>query len=348
MIQSIYELNKIKYGVTVVADNIIKAVIVTGPTATGKTSLGCKLAMFFDGEIISADSRQVYKGLDIGTGKDLAEYSLQGGTIPYHLIDIVDPNSEYNLRHFNHDAYEQIALTSSRNKLPIVVGGTPLYIDSLISDYDFPLAAPDYELRKMIGSQSVEEMGEYIKRNFPEVYEQIDNKHSRPRLVRILENFLGHGGKDFSKEQGVFNIKYKWLILGAFFDRKEVHSRIERRLDERIDHGMIEEVANLNKSGVSWDRLDSFGLEYRYVSMYLQGRIKFDEMRNTLLARIRRFARSQDIWFRKIENKGHKIYWIPKADFYEAKEIVTAFLSNKDMPEPKIRLKDIYYGKKTQ
>jgi len=329
------------------ADNFIKTVIVTGPTATGKTALGCKLAVFFDGEIISADSRQVYKGLDIGTGKDLLEYSLQGEKITYHLIDIVDPNSEYNLRRFNYDAYEQIAEISSRNKLPIIVGGTPLYIDSLISDYDFPLAGPDYELREMIKSQSAEEIGEYIKRKFPEAYKQIDNKQSRPRLVRVLELFLGKRDKEFSEGHGTFKPKCKWLILGTFFDRKEVHSKIERRFDERIEQGLIEEVANLNKLGVSWSRLDSFGLEYRYVSMYLQGIIKFDEMRNILLARIRRFARSQDVWFRKMENKGHKIYWIPKADFNQAKEIVSDFISDKNILEPRIRLKDIYYGKKT-
>lgn len=329
-------------------DNFIKAVIVIGPTATGKTTLGCKLAAFFDGEIISADSRQVYKGLDIGTGKDLSEYRVQGKQIPFHLIDIVDPNSEYNLRQFNKDAYEQIAEISSKHKLPIIVGGTPLYIDSLISDYDFPLAAPDYELRKMMEAQSAAEIGAYIKRNFPEAYDQIENKRSRPRLVRVLENFLGKAGRPLHEGQCVSKPKCKWLTLGTFFNRKEVHSRIERRFDERIKQGMVEEVANLNKSGVSWARLDSFGLEYRYISMYLQGRIKFDEMRNMLLSKIRRFAKSQDVWFRKMENKGHKIYWIPKADFDVAKEVITDFLGDRDMAEPEIRLKNIHYGKKTQ
>lgn len=330
----------------IMADCFTKAVIITGPTATGKTALGCKLAVYFNGEIISADSRQVYKRLDIGTGKDLSEYNLHEGKIPYHLIDIVDPNSEYNLRQFNHDAYEKIAEISSRSRLPIIVGGTPLYIDSLISGYEFPLAAPDYELRKILESHSAEEIGEYIKKKFPDVYEQIDNKQSRPRMVRVLENFLGKG-KNVCKDQGNVIPRCKWLVIGVYFDRKEVHSRIEQRLDERIKQGMIEEVMRLNASGVSWARLDSFGLEYRYVSMYLQGEISFNEMRNTLLARIRRFARSQDIWFRKMENAGHRIYWIPKADFNEAKKIVSSFLNDEDIPEPKIRLKNIYYGKKT-
>ena len=278
------------------AETFVKVVIITGPTAAGKTTLGCKIAGFFDGEIISADSRQVYRGLDLGTGKDLCEYCSNGKKIPYHLIDIRAPNEEYNLRQFNSDAYEKIADISGRDKLPIIVGGSPLYIDSLISSYDFPLASPDYELRKTLRNQSAEELREYIRKNIPEAYEKIGNDGSRPRLIRVIEDFLGAGKKKEADPRQTQKVNCEWLILGAFFDRKEIHSRIEKRLDERIQQGMIEEVNALHASGVSWERLDSFGLEYRYVSIYLRRKISLEEMRNTLLAKIRGFARSQDIW----------------------------------------------------
>jgi tRNA dimethylallyltransferase len=322
----------------------IKNIVITGPTATGKTSLAVKLARQFSGEIISADSRQVYKGLDIGTGKDIEEYGTGNNTVKYHLIDICFPKETYNLKQFNVDAKMLINEIYINKKLPIIAGGTALYIDSLVSDYDFPISAPDLELRAELKTKSTLELADYLKKNHPETYRNLDNKSSRPRLVRAIE-----GPALIHLQASVHNVKtnFQWLIIGTFYPRKEVHARIEKRLENRLNCGMIEEVESLHKRGISWERLDAFGLEYRYISRYLRGEIKLDEMKNILLAKIRRFARSQDIWFRKIEKKGHKIYWVPGGNDKQASVLVEDFLENRVLPEPDIKLMDIYYGPKS-
>lgn len=326
--------------------NTIKVVAVVGPTATGKTSLAVKLARIFDGEIISADSRQVYKGLDIGTGKDLEEYTDGGCSVKYHLIDILSPEKEYNLKQFNLDAKNLIFEITSREKLPMVVGGSALYLDSLFSDYEFPLAPPNLELRNKLKNQTAEQLAEYLSKNYPEIFNQVDNKNSRPRLIRVLEEIWARDDKNIPKFKSEYP-KIEWLILGTFYRREEVHKRIEKRLDERLKGGMIEEIEHLHEQGVSWKRLDSFGLEYRYLSRYLKGEIDYETMRNNLLANIRRLARSQDIWFRKIEKKGHKIYWLVNGDVNKATELTKLFLNESPLPEPELKLKDIYYGPKS-
>ena len=322
----------------------IKFIIITGPTATGKTSLGVNIALNFNGEIISADSRQVYIGLDIGTGKDLSEYSKEGQHIPYHLIDTIDPKEVYNLRQFNYDALRKIKEISDNNKLPIMVGGTPLYIDSIISKYKFPLPPPDHFLRQNIKDKSAEEIASYLKEYHLEHYNQLENKLSRPRLVRLLEEIeLKNRSQTYFQS---LDLEYDFLILAPFYDRKEVHNRIEQRLDERLKNGMVEEVDKLHSQGVSWEKLDSFGLEYRYITQFLLHELSYSEMRNALLAKIRQFARRQDVWFRKMEKEGHNIYWLPKGDLSEASELINFFLTDIAMPLPKIKISEIYYGKK--
>ena len=322
----------------------IKVAIITGPTATGKTSLAVKLAKEFNGEIISADSRQVYKGLDIGTGKDIEEYGAGKNAIKYHLIDICSPEEFYNLKQFNTDAKELVNGIYTKKKLPIIAGGTALYVDSLVSDYDFPISAPDFDLRAELNAKSTQELADYLKTSQPEIYKKLDNTGSRPRLVRAIERTSSNYTQTLVNNA---EISYQWLIIGTFFPRKEVHARIEKRFEERLNCGMIEEVDSLHKNGVSWERLDAFGLEYRYISRYLKNEIKFDEMKSTLLAKIRRLARSQDIWFRKMEKKGHKIYWTPQENIKQASVLVEDFLNNKALPEPDIKLMDIYYGPKS-
>ncbi|HBM15339.1 MAG TPA: tRNA (adenosine(37)-N6)-dimethylallyltransferase MiaA [Lentisphaeria bacterium] len=322
----------------------VKVIVITGPTATGKTALGVNIALRSNGEIVSADSRQVYRGLDIGTGKDLSEYLKDPQKVKYHLIDIVEPNEVYNLKQFNCDALKIIKELSDVKKLPVVVGGSPLYIDSLISKYEFPLSPPDTSIRDFLKDKTAEEIGNYLKTNHPEQYNQIENKLSRPRLIRVLEDLEQE--KNGNNDSESLNSNYEYLIIAPYYDRKEVHYRIEKRLDERLKSGLIEEVCRLHSNGVSWERLDSFGLEYRYISRYLKNELSCQEMRNTLLAKIRQFARGQDIWFRKMEREGHEIYWIQQGNFQEASELIKLFISNRMLPEPKIRISEIIYGKK--
>ncbi len=322
-----------------------KAIIVTGPTATGKTSLAVKLAREFNGEIISADSRQVYKGLDLGTGKDIEEYGVGDSAVKYHLIDNCSPGEIYHLKQFNYDAKKLIVDISSRNRLPIIAGGTALYIDSLISNYEFPINAPDLQLRNSLKNKSTEELAEYLKTNNPELFNKLENKNSRPRLVRAIESVLSVKEQRFEISN---DITFDCLIIGTYFERTKVHERIAIRLEQRIEAGMIEEVENLHKNGLSWERLDSFGLEYRYISKYIKGELSLDEMKSALLAKIRKLARSQDVWFRKMEQKGHKIYWTKEGNYKQSCQLVQTFLENKILPEPQIKLKDIYYGPKAQ
>jgi tRNA dimethylallyltransferase len=318
----------------------IKNIVVTGPTATGKTHLAVKIASEFTGEIVSIDSRQVYKGMDIGTGKDLLEYRVNGQDIPYHLIDIVEPQEIYNLSEFRNDAALCLKDIIERGNMPVLSGGTPLYLDSIISNYKMNGAAPDMELRKLLKDLDIDQLLEKLKKVLPKAYEELKEGNNRNRIIRYLEKVeCKQAGKD------VFEIpnNMQWLILGVYFHRKKVHQRIEKRLDERLKTGMIEEVEILHKNGISWERLEFFGLEYKYVAFYLQGKLSLDEMRNELLIKIRQFAKRQDIWFRKMEREGKQIYWIREGDFDEASDLISRFLDNKFLKEPKIRLADIKY-----
>ena len=241
----------------------IKIAVITGPTATGKTALAVELAKEFSGEIISVDSRQVYRGMDIGSGKDLAEY----GDIPYHLIDIADPAADtYNLFEFCSDAFAAIEDISSRGKLPILCGGTALYLNALLQSYHLPG-----------GKLPERRTGEPRTRQ----------NGTEPAFVPPFE--------------------LDALVMGVYFPRKTVRARIEARLDARFASGMIDEVKTLHDSGVPYEKLEFFGLEYREIARYLQNLCTFEEMRETLLNRIRQFAKRQDIFFRKIERSGQEI-----------------------------------------
>ena len=318
-----------------------KIVVVTGPTATGKTSLAVKLADYFAGEIISVDSRQVYRGMDIGTGKDLDDYEVDGKIVPYHLIDIADPCYAYNLMEFCRDAHAAVKKISEAGHLPILSGGTAMYLNALLSGFRLPGAPPDEDKRQELRSKSVEELDELLKKTNPELFAQIKDHNNRTRLLRALEK-----AKAPERLPEIKPLKLESLILGVYFPRKTVHQRIESRLDARLKEGMVEEIEKLHKNGVSWERLDFLGLEYRYVAEYLQGKTNFQEMRDKLLIKIRQFAKRQDIWFRKMEREGHVIHWLPEGDFEQGKQLIEDFLADKKLPEPKIKIKDIDYGTK--
>ncbi len=312
----------------------IKIIIVTGPTATGKTRLTVQLAKVFNGEIISADSRQVYRGLDIGTGKDILEY----GDIPRHLTDIVDPIEEYNLLRFRNEVPDIIMEINGRGKLPFIAGGSVLYIDSILSEYDMPGGGPSTEIRSSVRTMEESELAGRLAGSFGK---KIDLRN-RNRVARVVEKSLSTG-----YAANPFPFRPEYLLLGTYYERKQVHARIEARLDSRLNSGMVEEVSRLHENGVSWDRLEFLGLEYRYIAYYLQKKLTFDEMRRKLLEKIRQFAKRQDIWFRKLEREGHQIHWIRNGDFNKASRLVELFLKGGELPPPELNISSIYYGKKT-
>jgi tRNA dimethylallyltransferase len=321
----------------------LKTVVITGPTATGKTALAVKLASRFGGEIISVDSRQVYRGMDIGTGKDLEEYSHDNKPVPYHLIDMVDPETEYNLMEFCRDAWQAIKAVAARSNLPVLCGGTPMYLNAILAEYELPGGPPDSDLRKSLAGKTLEELLEILKSNDEETYSGFKDRDNRYRLLRAIEKTAVPAN---ALSEGCF-CKLDPLVIGVYFPRAEVHRRIEERLDRRLKNGMVEEVEQLHQRGVSWERLEFFGLEYRFIALYLQGKLNYDGMRNQLLFGIRQFAKRQDIWFRKLEREGQTIFWIDQQKGPDPFTLVEDFLAGRPLPRPEISLKDIFYGPKT-
>ena len=315
-------------------------IIVTGPTATGKTSLAVNLARSFDGEIISADSRQVYKGLDIGTGKDLSEYVSGGQPVRCHLLDIARPDEDYNLLRFLTDANLAIQQIHSRNRIPFVAGGTALYIDALLSAYQMPGGPPDGELRNSLRKLDTNALLELLEKENPPAFVQLRSGDNRARMIRVLERTRTAA----ICQAPPVEMPSSYLVLGVFFPREEVRVRIRRRLLDRLANGLVREVEALHAGGLPWERLEYFGLEYKYVAMHLQGRLGFDELTETLFIRICQFARRQDIWFRKIEREGHAIHWLPGGDFDKACHLVDLFLKGEALPEPQIKMTDVKYG----
>ncbi len=325
-----------------------KTVFVIGPTATGKTNLGVHLAHRFNGEIVSADSRQVYRGLDIGTGKDLDEYAQVQPPVKYHLVDIAEPNDEYNLHRFIADARTAIDHIHARNHLPVIVGGTPLYVKALLEDYELEGGPPHPELREQLSHLDRDQLIDKLRVIDPDRFEKTDITQ-RPRIIRAIEIASCNAGNpaQHSDQNSTFKINPP-LLLAPYYPRKTVHERIQKRLDQRLEHGMIDEVENLHRQGVSWERLEYFGLEYRYVALHLQGKLTRKELRDQLLVKIRRFCKAQDVWYRRFERDGWDIHWIPQGNTNTATELVDAFIHDKHIPEPPIRLDNITYGPRSQ
>ncbi len=283
------------------------AVVVLGATATGKTAYAVKLAEENSGEIISADSRQVYKNLNLGTGKDLFEY----GNIPYHLIDICTLEKEYTVFDFQNGAYEAFTAIIAKNKLPIFAGGTGLYLDAVIRSYNLIPVPENKELRHNLQNKTLKELQETLLSLKPEIHNKTDLEQ-RERLLRAIE--IADYNKthpDAGKLSAARRPDIKPFIVGLRFPRSVLRSRIRTRLLKRIDLGMIEEVKNLNGDGVSWQRLESLGLEYKFTALYLQGKIQSkEEYIESLYKAICRFAKRQETWFRRMEKKGVEIRWI--------------------------------------
>jgi tRNA dimethylallyltransferase len=274
-------------------------IVVLGPTASGKTRLGVELASRLNGEVISADSRQVYRGMDIGTGKDLHEY----GETPYHLIDIVDPGYEFNLfefqRHFI-SAFEEI---SQRGKLPILVGGSGMYLDSVLRRYRLAAVPENAALRRELAQLGMEELEARLRLVNSTLHNSTDLT-DRSRLIRAIEI------AEAEDEKGEILPEYRAITFGIRWERSILRERITRRLKDRLDEGMIEEVERLHARGTSWDQLDFYGLEYRYLARYLKGEIGRNDMFQRLNSAIHDFAKKQENWFRRMERQGVEINWL--------------------------------------
>ncbi|MEZ4936286.1 MAG: tRNA (adenosine(37)-N6)-dimethylallyltransferase MiaA [Crocinitomicaceae bacterium] len=279
----------------------IDLLVILGPTASGKTKLAVELAKKMNGEIISADSRQVYKKMDIGTGKDLKEYA----NIPYHLIDIVDPGVRYNIKDYKEDFEEAYEDIKSKGKFPILCGGSGLYIQAALSNLEYSFVPTDEDYRKKLDQKSVEELKEQFKLLDRAFLEKLDFS-SVKRIKRALEIH------SYLKDNPLYQMpknKIKYKIYGIDLSREERRKRIEERLDTRLANGMIEEVDGLRKSGVSDEDLLYYGLEYKWITMYLNEEIDKETMRKRLLVAIQQFAKRQMTFFRSMEKKGFEIEW---------------------------------------
>ncbi|NPD46848.1 tRNA (adenosine(37)-N6)-dimethylallyltransferase MiaA [Lentimicrobium sp. S6] len=280
-------------------------ITILGPTATGKTSFAVYVAAQLNGEIISADSRQVYRGMDIGTGKDLSEYVYEDRQIPHHLIDIVKPGYEYNVFEFQRDflkAYEQIEKNGS---FPILCGGTGMYIESVLKGYKLINVPENEVLREDLELKSDQELEEILE-NFKALHNTTDVS-DRDRLLRAIEIQTYY---DENPDIDTSFPEINTIILGLDFDRRVVRSRITDRLEERLKGGMIEEVEELLAQGVSAEKLKFYGLEYRFVTQYLSDEISYDEMSRRLNTAIHQFAKRQMTWFRRMEKQGFEIHWL--------------------------------------
>ena len=300
--------------------------VILGPTATGKTKLAVQLAHKLSGEIISADSRQVYRGMDIGTGKDLNEYNFKGISIPYHLIDIVAPIEEYNVAQFQRDFQRVYSDIKERKKLPILCGGTGFYIKAVLMDFQLPKTEPDKQLRQELEAWKLEDLIKELEAISPgaSANTPVDTKR---RVIRAIEVVKDRERGDRKKETGKRKPENSNLqdttVIGIEYPRKVIRERITKRLHSRLNNGMIEEVEALLIRGVTHHRLDTLGLEYRFISRYLNGVYTKDEMTVLLNTAIHQFAKKQMTFFRNMEKNGIKIHWIPEGDFETALEVIS-------------------------
>lgn len=280
-------------------------VTILGPTATGKTQLATALAARIDGEIISADSRQIYRGMDIGTGKDLAEYVVDGKPIPYHLIDIVDAGYKYNVFEYQRDFLKAFESVNQRGHLPILCGGTGLYIEAVLNGYKL-LAVPDNQLlREQLATKTLDELTSILS-GYKTLHNQtdVDTVKRAIRAIEIEAYYQTH------EEETVEYPELKSLIIGVGIDREVRREKITTRLKARLNEGMIDEVKMLLDNGVQPDDLIYYGLEYKFVTNYLLGKLTFDELFTQLEIAIHQFAKRQMTWFRGMERRGFTIYWL--------------------------------------
>lgn len=287
-----------------------KVLVILGQTATGKTKLAVKLAAKLNGEIISADSRQVYKGMDIGTGKDLQDFKIGKKAVKYHLIDVISPKSRFDLARYQKMAYRAINDVLRRGKLPIIVGGSGLYLQAIVDGYQFDSAKPELKKRKQLEKLSIKKLYSllYKKNRKTALSLNESDRQNKVRLIRKLES------ANIKKINNIEN-KYEYILVGIKVPKTELEKKIKSRLLYRFEkQKMADEVKKLHKRGVSWKKLESFGLEYKFISQYLQGKLEYREMVEKLNIAIRQFAKRQATWFRRWERQGRKINWSKSPD----------------------------------
>lgn len=327
-----------------------KVIVILGPTASGKTAFGVRLASRIGGEIVSVDSRQLYRGLDIGSGKDIAEYTLPSGeTVGHHLIDIAEPDHPYNLAEFMRDCRNAVEKILAEGHVPVLVGGSALYLDAVLHNYSLQGGAPDPVQRAALRALSTEELREKLRVLEPASEILRREPENRTRLIRRIEMLTLPPDEALLSNANAPSEKWRFLVTGVLRDRAEIHCRIETRLDERLASGMLDEARHLHdEKGVSWERLEFFGLEYRYMALHLQGKLSFQEMRDQLLIRIRQFAKRQDSWFRNMERNGIAIHWFRETEFEQALALSRDFLAGKTLPEPAFKLSETFYGPRSR
>jgi len=288
-------------------------IVVTGPTATGKTKVAVDIASIYNGEIISADSRQIYKGMDIGTGKDLKEYCVNDKKISYHLIDILNPEENYSVYQFQRDFLSSYNQIKNRKNLPILCGGTGLYIESILLKYRLQNApGPNQDLRASLNQKSTEELLGIFQNISPEKYQYPSKKDTKNRIIRSIEIEMDKttDKPDIFTNQNLDN----YLVLGIKQERQDNRDLIKKRLIERLDEGLINEVENLINKGLDISRLDYFGLEYKFVGLYLKNELTKEDLIEKLHIAICQFAKRQMSWFRRMEKRGINIQWVSPND----------------------------------
>ena len=302
--------------------NNYNCIVVLGPTASGKTNLACKIAYKLNGEVISADSRQVYKNLNIGSGKDLQEYIVNDQKINYHLIDICEPAEQFYLHQFIELMESAFCKIISKNKLPVICGGTGLYLDSLRKDFSYTQIKVDQQLREELEFHEKEELLIMLKKLQCQFTKHVD-VNSKKRIIRAIEiaEFLKENPDKIAVKEKPFLPYY----IGINVDLEERKKLISERLIFRINNGLINEVKTLLELGLTHQRLEFLGLEYKFVSLYLQNKISKNELVEQLQTAIFQYAKRQMTWFRKMEKEGVKINWINKNEIEKQFPFVMSF-----------------------
>ncbi|MEX0931130.1 MAG: tRNA (adenosine(37)-N6)-dimethylallyltransferase MiaA [Candidatus Paceibacterota bacterium] len=294
-----------------------KIVAIVGPTAVGKSDIAVEIALSYNGEVVSADSRQVYQGLDIGSGK-ITQSEMRG--VPHHLLDIADPKDTYSLKSFIEHATSVIKHIHTQGSLPILCGGTGLYIDSVVNGAQLPAVPPNEKLRAELSQKNTEELYALLLEKDKKRAQTID-RHNPRRLIRALEIIEALGSVEPLSQEKTYDTLYVGLILPT----EELHARIHERLLKRIANGLLHEVKKLHDNGLSFERMEELGLEYKYFAYYLQNKLSFEDMSVQLETAIRQYAKRQMTWFKR--NK--EVEWFEPKDLQKIQERVASFLLSK-------------------
>lgn len=298
-------------------------IVVGGPTATGKTTLGVELALDHGGEILSADSRQVYRGMDIASGKDLVEYTTDRGSVPWHLIDVAGPAEIYSLFDYQRDFYRAFSEVATRGRLPVVVGGTGLYLEAALRKWSVPDVPPDEAFRDEMASRDLDDLKAELETLSPEIAARavLENRRRVIRALEVARHTAAHGEPAVHET----DLEFRPLVLVVTWPPDELRERIRARLLARLDEGMVDEVRAILDSGISRKRFDLFGMEQKHVARFIDGEVDREQMIEDLVQDIAHLAKRQRTWFRGIEKRGMEIHEVPRADLATAREIVGRF-----------------------